>query len=166
MMENIKVWFAGLEQRERRLVVAAASLLVIFLLYAAIWEPLSHSVAGLRNSTAEQRSDLQWMRQTSQEIRQLQGRSGAHAASTGGQSLLTLVDRTVKISQLGGALKRIQPDGEQRVQVWMEGAKFDDVIRWLVKLKDQYSVQVESSTIEVKEQAGRVDARLVLEAAA
>jgi general secretion pathway protein M len=166
MMENIKVWFAGLEQRERRLVIAAASLGVILLLYVAIWEPLSYSVTGLRASTADQRSTLVWMRQAAQEIRQLRGNSGAHTASTGGQSLLTLVDRTVKISQLGGALKRIQPDGDQRVQVWMEGASFDDVIRWLVKLKDQYGIQVESSTVEVKEQAGRVDARLVLGAAA
>jgi general secretion pathway protein M len=166
MMENIKVWFAGLEQRERRLVITAASLIIILLLYVAIWEPLSYSVASLRTSTAEQRTTLVWMRQAAQEIRQLRGMNGAHTPSAAGQSLLTLVDRTVKISQLGGALKRIQPDGDRRVQVWMEGASFDDVIRWLVKLKTQYGIQVESSTVEVKEQAGRVDTRLVLGAAA
>lgn len=165
-MENIKVWFAGLEQRERRLVIAAASLLAILLLYVAIWEPISSSVDDLRTTTGEQQTVLQWMRQAAQEIRQLRGNNGAHAASTGGQSLLTLVDRTAKINQLGNALKRIQPDGDRRVQVWMEGASFDDVIRWLVKLRAQYGVLIESSVIEVKEQAGRVDARLVLGAAA
>jgi type II secretory pathway component PulM len=47
----------------------------------------------------------------------------------------------------------------------MESAVFDDVIRWLVLLDSRYGVGVESSVFEMKQEPGRVDARLVFEAA-
>ena len=159
----MKEWFASLEQRERRLVITGAVLLGLMLMYLMVWEPLSNGMDSLRVSTAEQGSTLLWMRQAAQEIKKLRG-SGARVKSTGNQSLLSVVDRTAKSGRLGAALKRVQPDGEQRVRVWMEAASFDDVMRWLVLLETRYGVNVESSVLEMKQEPGRVDARLVFEA--
>lgn len=163
MIQALREWFAGLEQRERRLVLTGAVLLIIMILYVAIWEPLANSVDDLRVATREQKTTLMWMSQAAKELRQLRGSSG-RSKSMNGQSLLTVVDRTAKTGQLGTALKRVQPDGEQKVRVWMEGASFDDVIRWLVLLESRYGIGIESSVFEVKENAGSVDVRLVLEA--
>jgi len=159
----MKAWLAGLEQRERHLVISGAVLLGLMLLYVAVWEPLTGKVDALRVSTSEQASTLRWMRQTAQEVKKLRG-SGGRAKSTGGQSLLSVVDRTAKSGRLGTALKRVQPDGEKRVRVWMEAASFDDVMRWLVLLDTRYGVTVENSVFEMKQESGRVDARLVFEA--
>ena len=161
----MKAWLASLEQRERRLVLIGAALLIVMLIYVAMWEPLVSNVENLRSSTAEQRSVLLWMQQAAQEVRQLSGASGARINPTSGQSLLSLVDRTAKSGKLGLALKRVQPDGEQRVRVWMEGAAFDDIVSWLVQLETRYGVRIDDSVFEVKEEAGRVDARLVFEGA-
>lgn len=161
----MKEWLASLEQRERRLVISGAVLLGLMLLYVVVWEPMVDKVEGLRVSTTEQASTLLWMRQAAQEVKKLRGSGGAITKSTGGQSLLTLVDRTAKSGRLGAALKRVQPDGERRVRVWMEAASFDDVMHWLVLLDTRHGVQIESSVFEMKQDPGRVDARLVFEVA-
>lgn len=163
MIQTIREWLASLEQRERRLVITGAVLLSLMIFYVAIWEPLAGSVEGLRATTRDQQTTLAWMKQAAVEIKKLRGNSG-RTKTASGQSLLALVDRTAKSGGLGAALKRVQPDGEQKVRVWMEGASFDDVIRWLVQMETRHGVGIESSVFEVKENAGIVDARLVLEA--
>ena len=162
----MKEWLASLEQRERRLVISGAALLGLMLIYLIVWEPLTDKVNNLRVSTSEQNTTLLWMRQAAQEVKKLRGSGEARTKSTGNQSLLSVVDRTAKSGRLGTALKRVQPDGEQRVRVWMEAASFDDVMRWLVLLDTRYGVHVESSVFEMKQESGRVDARLVFGASA
>ncbi len=161
----MKEWLASLEQRERHLVISGAVLLGLMLIYIVVWEPLTNTVDNLRVSTTEQASTLQWMQQAAQEVKKLRGSGSKRAKSTGGQSLLSVIDRTAKSGRLGVSLKRVQPDGEKRVRVWMEAANFDDVMRWLVLLNTRHGVSIENSVFEVKQEPGRVDARLVFEAA-
>jgi len=71
--------------------------------------------------------------------------------------------RRKKVRHYGGCGSQ-QPDGEKRVRVWMEAASFDDVMRWLVLLDTRYGVRIENSVFEMKQESGRVDARLVFEA--
>ncbi len=130
----MKAWFVSLEANERRLLMIGAPLLLIMLLYVSVWEPLVNNVAELRTSTAEQESLLAWMRGAAQEVKQLRGRSGQRSKPTSSGSLLSLVDRTAKSGGLGAALKRVQPDGDQKVRVWLEAASFDDTVRWLTSL--------------------------------
>lgn len=162
----MKAWFASLEANERRLLMIAAPMLLLMLLYVGVWEPLANKVDDLRASTTEQESLLAWMRGAAQEVKQLRGRSGQsqRAKPTNGESLLSLVDSTAKSGQLGTALKRVQPDGEQKVRVWLEAASFDDVVRWLTALETRHGVHVVSSVFQAVEATGRVDVRLVFEA--
>ena len=54
---------------------------------------------------------------------------------------------------------------EEALELVKNNGVFDDVIKWLVMLDGRYGVDVESSVFEVKQEPGRVDARLVFEAA-
>ena len=86
------------------------------------------------------------------------------AKPASGQSLLSLVDRTAKSGRLGTALKRVQPDGDEKVGVWLEAANFDDLVRWLAALETRHGVRVVSSVFQALEASGSVDARLVFAA--
>ncbi|HEC20310.1 MAG TPA: type II secretion system protein M [Gammaproteobacteria bacterium] len=160
----MKDWFMALETNERRMLLGGGTLLLVMLLYVGIWEPLSNKVATLRASTAEQTALLAWMRSAAQEVKQLRGRAGSTAIPASGGSLLSLVDRTARSGRLGGALKRVQPDGDQKVRVWLEAASFDDLVRWLATLETRHGVHVESSVFQALEAPGKVDARLVFTA--
>jgi len=160
----MKAWFNGLEANERRMLIVGGGLLLVILLYMGIWEPLTDEVETLRASTAEQTALLTWMRSAAQEVKQLRGRGGQQARPASGQSLLSLVDRTAKSGRLGTALKRVQPDGDEKVGVWLEAANFDDLVRWLVALETRHSVRVVSSVFQALETPGSVNARLVFAA--
>jgi general secretion pathway protein M len=162
----MKAWFNSREINERRMLIGGGSLLLVMFLYIGIWEPLNNKVDALRVSTAEQQSLLTWMRSAAQEVKQLRGRGGQQAKSASGGSLLSLVDRTAKSGRLGKELKRVQPDGESKVRVWLEAASFDDIVSWLTVLESRHGVSVESSVFQALEAPGRVDARLVFEAGA
>ncbi|MBL1276504.1 MAG: type II secretion system protein M [Ectothiorhodospiraceae bacterium] len=159
----MKDWIMGLETNERRMLLGGGGLLLVMFLYLGIWEPLVTGVDELRVSTVQQETLLVWMRGAAQEVKQLRGSGGQKTKQTGGGSLLSLVDRTAKAARLGPALKRVQPDGEDKVRVWLESASFDDLVRWLSTLDTRHDVQAVSSVFQAVEATGRVDARLVFE---
>ena len=161
----MKDWLNSLEQNERRMVIAGSVLLMMMLVYIMAWEPLVNKVGALRASTAEQQTLLSWMKQAAQEVKQLRGLTGQRNRPASSQSLLSLVDSTAKAGKLGKSLKRVQPDGDQKVRVWLEEANFDDVIRWLTALETRQGVRIVSTVFQARENAGQVDVRLVFEAA-
>ncbi len=63
-------------------------------------------------------------------------------------------------------MKRIEPEGQNSVRVWLEQAAFDDVIQWLQNLKRDYGIHTADIVIERQAAAGRVNARLTLEGGA
>jgi len=160
----MKAWFMGLEANERRIMIGGGGLLLVMLLYVGIWEPITNKMDALRVSTAEQQSLLAWMRGAAQKVKQLRGHAGRPVRPASGGSLLSLVDSTAKSGRLGGALKRVQPDGDAKVRVWLEAANFDDLVRWLTTLETRHGVHVESSVFQALDTPGRVDGRLVFTA--
>ena len=99
------------------------------------------------------------MQQAAVEAKQLRG---AAVGGGAGRSLLAVVDQTSKQSQLGSAVKRIQPDGQDLVRVSLEQASFDDLVLWLGDLQKAYGVSVVDAAIDRQSDAGRVNAHLTL----
>ena len=161
----MKAWLASLDARERGIVVGGAIVLTLLLVYFLGWTPLANKVERLEQSIVEQRADAQWMKSAAAEVARLRTAAAMPGAGRGGQSLLAVVDRTAKQGQLGNAIKRIEPDGQNAVRVWFEDAPFDDVVRWLGGLQQQ-GVQVTQLTLDRPGTPGRINARLVLEGSA
>lgn len=159
----MKEWFDGLAPRERLMVSAAAVVVVLALIYVAAWSPLVSSVTRLQQSVEEQQALKRWMQQSAAEVNRLRGAGGAAADH---RSLLAVVDQTSKQSQLGPAVKRIEPDGQELVRVALEQASFDDVIGWLATLQRNFGVSVADLSIDRQADSGRVNARITLKRSA
>lgn len=157
----MKAWLNSLEPRERRLVLTGAAVAGVLLMYVLAWEPFAAKVERLRAGNAEQQAALSWMQGAAKEVKQLSRGTSRPGQAANGQSLLAQIDSTAKAGRLGTALKRVQPDGEQRVQVWLEEAVFDDVVAWLEGLEQRQGIALESSVIAAKDRPGVVDVRLV-----
>jgi general secretion pathway protein M len=155
----MKDWFMSLQKQERITVMAGAAALAIMLFYVAVWSPIHSSVDQLEKNVAKQAPLLQWMQQAAEDVKKLKG-TKSQLKSKAGQSLLSLIDSTAKSSKLGSALKRVKPDGEKKVRVWLESASFDDMVKWLEKLNKNYGVEVSSLVIDRKDRPGRIDARI------
>lgn len=161
----MKDWFDKLEPKERMMLAVGGVVLVLFLIYALVLAPIRSGYHALEQGVAEQRDTLAWMQGSAQTIQRLRSSSGTAAQGLGGRSLLAVTDSTARAGGLGDALKRVEPEGSNSVRVWLDGAPFDVLVRWLGTLSTRHGVDANSVTLERSEVAGRVNARMTLEAA-
>ncbi len=156
----IKAWLMSLAPRERLMVSAAAAVVLLAMVYGLVWSPVNSRVAHLQQSVDEQQALKRWMQQAAMEAGQLRGAAGP--AGEDHRSLLAVVDETARQSQLGAAVKRMQPEGQDLVRVNLEQAAFDDLVSWLGALQVSHGVTVADAAIDRQTEAGRVNARLTL----
>jgi len=161
----MKAWLESLAPRERMMVIAAAALVALLLIYALIWSPIRSGYLDLQDSVAGQRDTAVWMQESAQLLAQLKGSGTGAARGLGGQSLLSLADSTARAGGLASALKRVEPEGGNSVRVWLDNAPFDKVVEWLGSLAERYGINADTVSMErVTDAAGRVNARLTLQA--
>lgn len=161
----MKAWLATLNPRERIAVIAGASLLVLALL-AGSWFSFADDVERMRGVVSEQRSVSQWMQAAALEATQLRkGENSKNRAASGAASLLSLADQTAKRSGLGNAVKRVEPDGSDKVRIRLERVNFDKMMRWLEALQSKHAVSIDTITIDQHQDSGMADVRLTLSGA-
>ncbi|WP_421620800.1 type II secretion system protein M [Alkalilimnicola ehrlichii] len=161
MKERLLAHWQGLEPRERRILLAGALVLALLLPWGGIWLPLSDRAETLRGEVAEARAQQAWMAAAAERVRQAGGATAVPGEGRAG-SLLGRVDRSAGDYGLGERLERLQPDGDQRVRVWLERADFDQMLYWLDALAET-GVRVHALSLEPLDAPGRVNARLTLE---
>ncbi|HUM90344.1 MAG: type II secretion system protein M [Candidatus Competibacter sp.] len=157
----MKAWWENLGARERGLIVVGTVLVMMLLSYVLAWEPLRNSDRRLRQNVAERRADLAWMRQAAEEIKRLGG-AGAARPVADNRSLLTLVDQTARAAGLGAALKRVAPQGDDKLSAQLDGAEFDKLIPWLSGLERDQAIAIISLNVDRTDAPALVNARIVL----
>lgn len=158
----MKQWFLSREPREQRTLMLGGTALALILLYTMVWEPITSRVPEVRETLEQKHADLRWMKQAAARARTLQNRQQQSARPITEQSMLTLVDRTAQQAQIREKLRRIQPEGNDRVRLWIEQAAFDQIIRWLASLQEEHGIHVESLTLERETEPGIVNARIIV----
>ncbi len=151
-------WWMQLKPRERLLLAGGGVFVLLLMIYSLLWEPFAGKPEQLRQQLKAARADVVWLQGAVQEVRQLQ--RGAGGGQRGG-SLLGIIDQSAKRAQLGANMKRVEPDGSNRVRVWLEKAAFDDIAGWLEQLKKQHGLVIEQAVVDRDANEGRVSARLV-----
>lgn len=160
-MTPLRQHWEQMQPRERRIVAVGGITTMLLLLYALVWDPFSSRLGQMEQSVTAQRAALAWMQQAAVEARSLRGTQGT---GSDGRSLLALSDESAKAHKLGAAVKRVQPEGQHTVRVWLEDAAFADLLRWLDTLASRHGVNISGLTVErMPTTPGRVNARVVLE---
>jgi general secretion pathway protein M len=161
--DRIGSWFAALSQREQRLVLVAAGLVCIALLYLVLVLPFQ-TLSAQRGARVEQKAaDLAWMREVAPQV--AAAASGATGAASG-ESLVVLVDRTARQAGLGSALRDQSPNGPNSLRLRMESASFDSLVTWLAELQQRHGVAIEAANIDVGSAPGLVNASVTIGLAA
>jgi general secretion pathway protein M len=159
----IEAWWRSRSERDRRVLLSAAILIVLLLGWAYVWYPLAHARTQLEVQIGHQRADLAWMRATAGDLAEMRIRGVRGQVDRQGKSLLALADVTARGAGLAAALKRVEPAGPKSVRVAFETANFDALIGWVDALARDYGVQATDLSAEKVEGMGLVTARVVLE---
>lgn len=157
-MNAVKAWYAGLKERERKIVLAGGIAVAALTLVAGLLMPLHSSVAAAQTRVEAQRDDLAWMQQNAAEV---QAAAGSFSAASN-ESPIVLVDRTGRESGLSQALRGTQPSGNAGVRVELESAPFDTLVSWLANLEQRHGISIESVTIDRAARRGMVNASVTL----
>jgi len=159
----MKEWWLSKTQREQLMLILVGAVMLLFLLYLLAWLPFTEAVERNRLQVVSKQATLQWMEENLPEVQRLSKQQNTKRGASTNEALLTLVDRTSKQSQLRQQIQRIKPQGDDGVQLWVEQAPFDTLLKWLGDLSDQHGIVIDTLNIDRQEQPGVVNARLVLQ---
>lgn len=151
-MSQIKTWYAGLQEREQKLVLVMSVLIGIFLFYSLIWQPLNNAVESQQKKVAKQEELLLYVEENIARIQQLK-RSGSRKVSG---SLSSVVNRSV--NRFNVSVSRMQPQGDT-LQVWLDEVVFSDLLEWLDHLTLTEGLVIKSVDIGDGDEPGIVRVR-------
>lgn len=158
----MKDWFEALQPRERMFVLSAIAVVALLMLYLIIWRPLDRAHTDMQTSVHTWGTALSELRPLQS---QLQSSSLNSAQASRNESLVVIVDNSLRERGLYSALQRSQPTAQNGIRVEFENAAFDDLILWLGDLATSHGLQLQSGSFSsnATDNAGRVNATVTLE---
>ncbi|RTZ14596.1 type II secretion system protein M [Vibrio aquaticus] len=151
LITPLQAWWQSISQREQRLVVVGAMLLIVGILYWGIIEPVATRAENAQMRIQSEKQLLSWVKNKADEIQQLKGQ--------GGSSISNLpINQAVSssVSRFKVELIRVQPRGEE-FQVWIAPMPFNQFMNWIRYLQETYGIGVVFLDIDKGAQEGLID---------
>ena len=80
------------------------------------------------------------------------------------QSLVVIIDNSLRERNLHNSLQRSQPITSSRISVELKNATFDELILWLGELSTKYGLKLQSGNFSyARDSEGRVNSTITLE---
>lgn len=157
----LRLRFEALQPREQVIVAVGSLVLLLALIYLALWQPFALARSHRADELASARSLAARIEQIG-ALAQVSRPAGGPPLVGREVSLLSAVDQASKDGVLGKPLSRINPDGENQVRVWIDDVPFDALLRWMDDLQARYAVHIDNVAVERRPVPGVVSARLSL----
>ncbi|EIX9036306.1 type II secretion system protein GspM [Klebsiella oxytoca] len=156
-MHNLMTLWQQRTRRERHLLLGMGVMLIIGLVYYALWQPWQSRETQWRQTLTREQASLQWMRQQTPLLQQLRQQKSPAAP----QEPSTVIMR--EAARHGIAIVRLQPQGA-RLSLSVQPADFQALMAWLDALGQAGMTTVTLTVAAVAQQPGRVTVTtLVLE---
>ena len=157
----MKEWFGSLDDREQKFVMIAAIVVILAVLYLAIWMPLNNGHKRVSAGVDVWQNSLDMLQPLKGRVNS--GGNSQISQQNLNQPLVVVIDSTLRVRELNSAMKRSQPTGNN-IRVEFENVAFDDLMLWLGDLSSQYALHVQSGSFSMTgaDNQGRVNAQLTL----
>ncbi len=156
MFETAAQWWAGREERERRLLMALGALVAGLVAWYGVWSPLQAMAKAAETRHAEAAAALVQAESAAREIAQAQRMRGGRGAATV-QAL------TQSAAAAGVRLLRTEPVAGGGLSLWTEPAEPKALFGWLTGLQRELGAGVR--VVEAQKEGDGVQARIVLDGA-
>lgn len=150
---KFKEWFNNLRRQEQLMLVAGASVLVMYVVFKLILAPMTERIDVLQRQNQAAAVTLAEVTALAEQFRRLSGSGQAQMESRG--NLTRIVDSTIKHNQL--VMTRFQPSSSGDAQVRLENAAFNQVVTWLDELEVKNDVQIKDLSLTPGNASGLVN---------
>ena len=158
----MKNWVKSLRIRERVFLLTATVFLVVTVLYLGIWTPLDRGQESLSLSVDSWKNALIEIRSLKYQLQSLASEQSKQIEHN--QSLIVIIDNTLRERNLYDSLQRSQPITSKSISVEFENATFDELILWLGELSTKYGLKLRSGNFSyAHDSEGRVNSTITLE---
>lgn len=155
-------WVKSLQIRERVFLLTATVFLVFAVLYLGIWAPLDRGQKSLSLSVNSWKNALIEIRSLKYQLQPLASEQSQQIEHN--QSLVVIIDNTLRKRNLYNSLQRSQPITSSRISVEFENITFDELILWLGDLSTKYGLKLQSGNFSyAHDSEGRVNSTITLE---
>lgn len=149
----MKQLLVQLSLRERILLIGGIAVLVISGLYAFTYLPIIEEQQGLKTAIEAQQQLKNYLQGIGTEVGALQTHtSEATNIVDTAQSLISILDAGSEQAGIKPAVKRLIPEGQDKVTLWLEGCDSDKLLAWLAVLDKEYAITVQQ--ISISREAG------------
>jgi len=148
----MKEWFAQLNQREQMSLLTLSLAVIVYLFYLFVWSPLDSGrdeLALQNNAMAESQVRVDAMVSELIQIRE----SGVQTSAR--RNLTSVINESTSRLQL--PVIRLQPNSRGEIQVRLENAVFDDVLKWLYQMEYTEHMLVREVSLTQSNTAGLVN---------
>ena len=146
--------YQALSGRDQMSLNFMAVFLSAVIIYLGVLKPIDERVEIAENKVVKGQELLDWMHANAHRVKSGNSDRGRN------QSILSVVNSTARKNGL--SLKRIEPEGNSKIRVWLESAPFNKTTEWLYQLESDKGITLSSISLEASDDTGRIDAKLVL----
>ncbi len=158
LLERASERWEELSQREQWIVSALGATLALALVFALIIYPLVQAREQAKTLYESKVSTLNWMEKAAPQAK---AKSSGKSAGLNAQSMMQTVNQYAAAYQL--SLDRVQPEGGNRLRVWIQSASFNAIVSWMNDLQNEAGIIASSVSIDNESRPGMASAKLVLE---
>jgi type II secretory pathway component PulM len=157
LIDVLKNRWQGLQTREQKILRYSVVFLGLLLFYLLIVDPV---YSGRDDAEQRLRSAQEAFSVAQRQAFDLKASSSNPGTSESG-SLLTQVESSAQQQGLRNALRRLQPSGNNQIQVSLEGASYDQLMQWLGNLNQQ-GVRAQRVDIQLDRKTDLLGVQLLL----
>ena len=161
MMDFIKNQWQGFQPRERWVLALGVLFCLGLLFHQLIWAPWQNAINFMEQALVGHRTNLTWMRQQAQLL------DGSGAAVTQktlkgrDQSLMSVIEQSARKAGVQGAIQQLVPrEQNTQVSVVLEGASFNNWVRWVDALQSEYGVKIAQLGAEREDKPDKAEIRV------
>lgn len=161
MKQMIDQWrqkWAGLPTNDQRALGMLGLFLGAVFIVFGLFKPAQGYFDSARDDAEQSRELLTWIEEQRPQLERIQRNSGGESRAQG-----TLLQRvTAAANNHKVTIKRFEPEGDGRIRLWIDEARYQDLQPWLNTLLQQRFV-IRSVSVDALAEEGMVSARLTLE---
>jgi len=162
-MNDLILWYNKLQQREKNMLLAMSTLIIVTLFYLLVWEPVFKSTEQQLERLQSQTKVLSWMKGAETEINTIRSAGQFISPKYTSMSINALIERSAISAGIRSAINKMDSGKKQEIKVQLKSVAFDRLVQWLGKLQMEYGVIPKHLTINQTEKSGLVSCRITLE---